>query len=168
MGTQHWTVSYNLALAMGTCHLPLQWLNHVLLQLLTFNTPSKEFRVESRNEALCALGKTGRTGLQMVRYFQELSSCFSSYLRKALKSFMEMTALCESQKTCKKYVLDCTYSSTKIRTVLTSPHPPPLWSRTSQNAVSWFIVLILIQIKFNSKFSHCALFKSAKQSNSNG
>ena len=32
---------------VGTCHLPLQGLNHVLLQLLTFNT----FKVESRNEA---------------------------------------------------------------------------------------------------------------------
>ena len=34
-------------LQVGTCHLPLQGLNYVLLQLLTFNT----FKVESRNEA---------------------------------------------------------------------------------------------------------------------
>jgi len=27
--------------------------------------------VESRNEALCVWGKTGRTGLQIVRFFQE-------------------------------------------------------------------------------------------------
>ena len=33
--------------------------------------PLKECRVESRNEALCALGKTGLTGLQIVGYFQE-------------------------------------------------------------------------------------------------
>ena len=32
-------VNYKLALAIGTCHLPLQGLNHVLLQLLIFNTP---------------------------------------------------------------------------------------------------------------------------------
>ena len=32
-------VNYKLALAIGTCHLPLQGLNQVLLQLLTFNTP---------------------------------------------------------------------------------------------------------------------------------
>ena len=32
-------VNYKLALAMGTCQLPLQRLNHVLLQLLIFNTP---------------------------------------------------------------------------------------------------------------------------------
>ena len=29
----------------------------------------REFRVESRNEALCDQGKTGRAGPQMVRYF---------------------------------------------------------------------------------------------------
>ena len=52
-------------LSIDTCHLPLQGLNHVLLQLLTFNTPWKESRVESRNEAFCAWGKTGRTGLQI-------------------------------------------------------------------------------------------------------
>ena len=42
---------------MGTRHghlpSPLQGLNHVLLQLRTFNTCWKEFRVESRNEAVC-------------------------------------------------------------------------------------------------------------------
>ena len=32
-------VNNTLALAMGTCHLPLQGLKHVLLQPLTFNTP---------------------------------------------------------------------------------------------------------------------------------
>ena len=31
-------VNYKWVLAMGTCHLPAQGLNHVLLQLLTFNT----------------------------------------------------------------------------------------------------------------------------------
>ena len=39
-----------------------------------FSNPpkKKEFGVESRNEVLCALGKTSRIGLQIVRYFQEL------------------------------------------------------------------------------------------------
>ena len=46
---------YKLSLAMSTCDLPLQGLNHVLLQLLSFNNPWKEFRVEIRSEALCAL-----------------------------------------------------------------------------------------------------------------
>ena len=48
-------VNYELAFSMGTCHLTLQRLNQVLLQQPTFNTLRKEFRVESRNEALCAL-----------------------------------------------------------------------------------------------------------------
>ena len=89
-------VNYKLTLAIDTCHLPLRRLNYEPLQLLTFNTPWKEFRVEIRNEALCALGKTGRTGLQMVRYFQEkiLWAQFLHLLisRKALKSFMVISA----------------------------------------------------------------------------
>ena len=66
-------------------HLPLQGLNQALLQLLTFNTPWREFRVESRNEALCALGKTGRTGFQIDIFrcwSYEPNSCISSYLEK--------------------------------------------------------------------------------------
>ena len=31
----------------------------------------KEFRVELRIEAHCGVGKTGRTGFQIVRYFQK-------------------------------------------------------------------------------------------------
>ena len=36
------SVNYKLALAIGTCHLPPQELNHVLRQLLTFNTSLKD------------------------------------------------------------------------------------------------------------------------------
>ena len=54
-------------LQIGICLLPLQGLNHVLL--LIFNIPWKEFRVESRKKAFSALGKIGRTGLQIVRHF---------------------------------------------------------------------------------------------------
>ena len=36
---------------MDTCYPGVQGLNQMLLQLLTFNTPGKEFRVESRLEA---------------------------------------------------------------------------------------------------------------------
>ena len=70
---------------MVTCHLPLQGLNHVLLQLLIFNTPLKKFRVENRNEALCPLGKTGRTGLQIDGFgsqFYKFNSRISLYLEK--------------------------------------------------------------------------------------
>ena len=70
---------------MGTHHLPLQGLNHESLQWLTFNILWKELRVESRNEALCTLGKTGRTGLQIVifrSWYYEPNSCISAYLEK--------------------------------------------------------------------------------------
>ena len=47
-------VNCKLALAMGTCRRPLPGLNHVLWQLLAFNPCCREFRVDTRNEALCA------------------------------------------------------------------------------------------------------------------
>ena len=40
-------------------------------QLSDWAMHQKTFRAEIRNEALCALGKTGRTGIQIIRYFQE-------------------------------------------------------------------------------------------------
>ena len=48
-------VNYKLALAKGICHLLLWRWNPVLLQLLTFNTPRRELRME--NKAFCASGK---------------------------------------------------------------------------------------------------------------
>ena len=45
-------------LEVGACQLSLQRLHHDHSKLLTFNTPWKEFRVEIRNKALSALGKT--------------------------------------------------------------------------------------------------------------
>ena len=70
---------------MITCHLPLQVLDHVLLYLLIFNIPLQKFRVENRNEALCPLGKTVKTGLQidvLGSQFYKLNSCISLYLEK--------------------------------------------------------------------------------------
>ena len=58
-------------LKTGTRPQPLQGLGHEGLRPLTFDTPWKEFRAEIRNEAPCAPGKTGGTGLQRVVYFQE-------------------------------------------------------------------------------------------------
>ena len=78
-------INYNLALAVGTCHLPLQGLNQVVLQLLTFNTLWKELRIESGNEALSARGKTVRAGLQIDMFrnwFYEPNSYISSYLEQ--------------------------------------------------------------------------------------
>ena len=64
-------------LQIGICHghLPsaLQGLNHVLLLLLTLNTPGEEFRVDSRKEAPYA-GRHEKLAGQVVRYFQELIS----------------------------------------------------------------------------------------------
>ena len=93
-------VNSRLALAMGTRYLPLQGLNHVLLQLLILNTPWKELRVEKQKwGTLCSErggGETGRTGLQIVRYFQEpilwTQFLYLLIFRKALKSFMMTTA----------------------------------------------------------------------------
>ena len=82
-------------LQIGTWHLPLQGSNYEPLQLLNFNTPWKEFRVKMRNEALCALEKTGRPGLQIVRYFWEkILWALLLHLpitRKTLKSFAVMS-----------------------------------------------------------------------------
>ena len=160
---------------MSTCHWPLQGVNHELLQPLTSNTPWKEFRVESRNEALRALGKTGRTGLQIVRYFQEpiLWAQFLYLLisRKALKSFM-VTDVCScwlavtctrlAATFCKKCVLGCMYSPfTKITYILIFlPASLEQFLRAIWDAVSWAAVLILPQIKLNSLLSCCAFFLS--------
>ena len=77
-------------LQIGTCHLFLQGLDHVLLWLLIFNTTSwKEFRMESRNESICMGGMWGGLAEQVFRefeifrrWFYEPHSCTSSYLEK--------------------------------------------------------------------------------------
>ena len=46
-----------------------------------------------RNEALCALGKTGRTGLQIIRSFQEKILLHLLIPRKTLTSLMVTSAL---------------------------------------------------------------------------
>ena len=95
-------------LQIGICHIPLQGLDQVLTQLLIFNTLWMEFRVENRNEAFCALGKTGRTGLQIIRYFQELILWIQFLClltcRKTLKS-MVITVPCKQQKPSKNVCL---------------------------------------------------------------
>ena len=95
-------VNYKLVLIMGTYHLPQQELNHMLLQLLIFNTLWKEFRVESRSRHFVFGTKTGRTSLQVVGYFLELI-LWASFLyllisRKALTFFTVITVSCDQQK----------------------------------------------------------------------
>ena len=74
-------------LEVGTCQLPLQRLHHDHCKLLTFNTPWKEFRVEIKNKALCALGKTQKnwpSDSQMFsgKDFMSPNSCIFSHLEK--------------------------------------------------------------------------------------
>ena len=94
-------VSYKLALAVSACHLPLQGLNHVLLQLLTFNTHwrSSRWRAEMRRSVL---SENWQHSLQFVRYSQELIlwAQFLYFLisTKALKSFIVTTVSCDLQK----------------------------------------------------------------------
>ena len=52
-------------------HHGIKWSWNTIMATADFQGPRKEFRVKIINEALCALGKTGRTGLQIVRSFQE-------------------------------------------------------------------------------------------------
>ena len=123
--------------------------------------------MESRKEVLYALGKTGRIGLQIVKYFQELI-LGAQYLhplvsRKALKSFMVMTAPCDYQKPqetsrnlLETYVFDRMYSPfTKIAYILTFP---PISLGQFLRALSQASVLILPQIKLNLQLSRSAFF----------
>ena len=51
-----------------------------------------------RNEALCALGKTGRTGLQIVRSFQEKILLHLLIPRETLTSLTAKSALAIKEK----------------------------------------------------------------------
>ena len=76
----------NLALAMGTCHPPPQGLNRVPLQLLTFNTPWRKFRIKSRTETPCILENLGRQVFRELDIFRnqfyEPDFYISFYLEK--------------------------------------------------------------------------------------
>ena len=132
-----------VTLKVDICHLPLEEVTHKLLPLLAFNTSWKEFRVETRSEAFCVLGKTGRTDLQTVRYFQRkiLWVEFLHLLlsRKALKPFTWCLLLMTSSNLhetssylLKECVLDCVYSPlTTISYILT--FPPYIFGAVSQS-----------------------------------
>ena len=69
--------------------------SQIPFQLENVDTPLKEFRVEIRNEALCALGKAGRTDPQIdifSRKFYEPQFMHLIIPRKALKSIIETYA----------------------------------------------------------------------------
>ena len=80
-------------------NLPSQRLSHKLLQPLTFDISRNEFRVETRNEAPCALGEKWAER-SSDRYFQETLCARVLHLltsRKALKSLMETLAFCDER-----------------------------------------------------------------------
>ena len=82
-------VNYRWALAVGTRHLPPQGLSQVLPQLLTFNTPWKEFRAEMKHLVLWE--RPADQGFRYLRFYEPILWARFLYLfisRKALKSFM--------------------------------------------------------------------------------
>ena len=97
----------------GICHLSPPGLNHVLLQLLIFKTLWNEFRVESRNQALCALGETwhNRSSDIFRNWFYEPSSYTSLYLMymrvKSLQSCLTLW-----------YPMDCSLPGSSVHGIL--------------------------------------------------
>ena len=147
-------------LQAATCHLPLRGSNSEPLQLLTFNTPWKEFRVESRNGALCALGKLAGQVFRGLGIFRsqiyEPISHISSYLEKQWNPPWWPLLLMTSHEPA-----DDPHPSSHPHHhnhILTSLPPTSLeqFLRAIWGAVSLTIVIILPQIKFNPQFSHCA------------
>ena len=139
-------VSYKLALAMDPCHPPLQGLNQVLLQLLTFIISWKKFRV-SRNEALFAWGKTGRTGLQIswilsgANFMSPILASSPVYksTKNPSKWYLLLVTSCkcsweEQKPSVKKIRLDRTcHPFTKSTRILTFPTPTlHFWSSFSE------------------------------------
>ena len=124
-------------LQTGTFHLPLQGLNHILPQLLTFNIPERSSGWCFRGEALFSFG--GKLAEQVFRYFQELI-LWAQFLyllvsSKALKSFLVTTVPMPRKKhhetnrnLLEKYGLHCMYSPfTKITYIDLPTHTPTSW-----------------------------------------
>ena len=166
-------MSLNLVLfrqpQIGTCHLPLQGLNHVPLQPLTFYTPEGVQCGEQKRGTLCSR-KTDWTGLQIVRYSQELI-LWAQFLhllisRKPLKSFMVTLFLVTSEDFTrlaeafwKKCFMAWISPSPKITYILTfSPASLEQFLRAIWGADSRAAVSSLPQIKLNFQLSHTAFF----------
>ena len=137
-------VTHKLALAIGSCSLQglssrRCWLQHLLE------------RVQGGHQEWGILKKTGRTSLQVVRYFQEkiLWAQFSHFLipRKALKSFMTSNNLLQK-------ISAGLHGLPLHKNHLFSDFPLDsleLFLRATWNAVSQAIDFILPQIKLNSQ-----------------
>ena len=72
MSTANWCLS-------RVCHLPLERLNPVLLQLLTFDMPSRQFRMV--NEAFCAPRNVWNRSFSSVQFSSVQSPVVSDSLR---------------------------------------------------------------------------------------
>ena len=128
---------------------------------------SSGWKAEMRHSVLG--GKTGRTSLQIVRYFQEpiLWAQFWYLLIciKALKSFMVMTVP-HDQKSFRKLVESFWKNIGLIAYILPSPKSHIHWPFSSVSlekfrraiigVVFQAAVLILPQMKLNCQLSHCA------------
>ena len=160
---------YSVSTTNGTCHLPLQELKPVLLQLLNFNTPLKGVQGEEQKWGILCLGKNWQDR-SSDRYFQELilwaQFLYLPVSRKALTSFTVMTVPHDQQKLLKtsrnlqeKYVPNCMYSPfSKISYILTLPPASfEQFLKAIWRAVSWVAVLILPQMKLNAQLSYCAI-----------
>ena len=120
--------------------------------------PWEVFRVEIRNETPCALGKTDKTGLQIVRYFQD-EILWAHFLCCLIFKILhgDVCSLWLAVTVCKNACLiPCTLLSPKSHTywpfpASLEPLPRPVW-----NAVSQAVDIILPQIELNSQLSHCA------------
>ena len=129
---------------------------------------------EQKWGTLCSGRKTGRTGLQIVSGADFMSPILiSPHIQRSTRilhgddcfSWLAEASRDQQKLSIKNYVLDCIYSPfTKITYILCVPPISleqflrPIWA-----AVSWAVVLILLQIKLNSQLSCCALFFKSTQ-----
>ena len=97
-------VRYSCELQIGTCHEYLPSTSTRIESCASAAANLQHTWKESMMEMRCSVlkGKTGRTGLQTVRYFQELilwaQFLYLPISRKALKFFMVITVPCDQQK----------------------------------------------------------------------
>ena len=152
-----------MALAICTWHLPLQGFKSCTAAAADLQHPPERNSGWSRYEALCTLGKSGRTDLQIVRYFQEpiLWAQFSYLLisRKARKILHGDNCVLWLTETCKKRCAWSYLLPFYQNHILTDLSLLPLWSslRATWNVASQAIVFILPQYKVTCK-SHVVHF----------
>ena len=109
--------------------------------------------IQYRDQALCALGKTGRIGLQIESFkrFYEPSS-HVSYLESAKIFHGDVCSSRPAVTFCKSMCLvACPPPSQKSRLHWLSPLPV----QSAFSKLCEAVVLILPQIKLNSQLSHC-------------